>query len=175
MNNGLVGHDNMHDRVGMPSDGFFMPMPGVAGLHVASDQRRKTCETGWVFFLLFSLLVASCNPLPACSAQTTASWYSTEACRVNPHSRCPTASGQSLYDLEARGVDFAAMWDVPLGSSQWVCHAELPTRCVKVVILDRGPARRLVKHGRVIDLSKSAYQKLAALSTGTIPVTIREQ
>lgn len=102
----------------------------------------------------------------------TASWYDSQsACRFNPDSRCPTASGRSLYDLEAQGVDFAAMYDVPLGSSWWVCHAELPTRCVKVVVWDRGPAKRL---GRVIDLSKSAYQKLAALSTGVIPVTIQE-
>ena len=104
-----------------------------------------------------------------------ASFYSTECCRYNRDLRCPTASGKSLYDLERSSIPFAASWNYPFGTTLRVCrvnsHDQLwgESRCVDVQVLDRGPARRL---GRLIDLSRLAYQRLADLKTGTIRVTV---
>ena len=110
------------------------------------------------------------------AAGLTASFYSTEACAFNKHPRCPTASGKSLYDLEAQQVPFAASWDYPLGTWITVCHALHPGRCVRVVVEDRGPAKRLVKQGRVIDLSKQAFLALdPSLKAGIVPIRIVQE
>ena len=96
-----------------------------------------------------------------------ASFYGREECRKNPYKGCPTASGKSLYDLEAEGRMFAAKWDTPFGSIWKVTHKD---RSVFVEILDRGPSRDL---NRVIDLSKLAFKQLADLDAGLIEVTLR--
>ena len=97
------------------------------------------------------------------------SWYSQEACQYNPDPACPTASGHSLYGLEARGVRFAAAWDYPFGTELEVCSDDTG-RCVSVIVLDRGPAKRL---NRVIDLSKAAFGDIADTSAGIIEGTVR--
>lgn len=97
-----------------------------------------------------------------------ASWYSTECCRYNPHNDCPTASGRSLYDLERDGVMFAAMWDVPLGSVVRVSTVD-GGKWIDVVVLDRGPARRL---NRKIDLCKAAFKKISNLKNGICTVKL---
>jgi len=123
----------------------------------------------WAFVTVF--LIASV----AHAEGGTASWYSTECCRSNPDPNCPTASGQSLYNLEHRGVLFAAMWDVPLGSSVRVCRADSRdqlsdrSRCVVVRVMDRGPARWL---GRLIDLGREAFEQIADPREGLVQVTV---
>lgn len=97
-----------------------------------------------------------------------ASWYSTECCRFNPHKGCPTASGVSIYELEKNKTDFAAMWDVKFGTRYRVTNVS-NGKSVIVVVVDRGPNRRL---NRAIDLSKSAFQKIADRKTGLIRVRI---
>lgn len=98
-----------------------------------------------------------------------ASWYSVEACRVNPDPHCPTASGRSLYDLEQEAVLFLATWDYPLGTTVRVTHG---TKSLNAIVLDRGPARRLVRDGRRWDLSRALFAALAPLEEGVIPVTV---
>lgn len=96
-----------------------------------------------------------------------ASWYSTEACRFNRDSRCPTASGDSLYQLQRDHVPYAAMWDVPLHSRWQVCGT---AGCATVVALDRGPNRRL---HRLIDLNPTSYQAACgSLKQGVCRVTV---
>lgn len=97
------------------------------------------------------------------------SWYSSEACKYNPDKSCPTASGKSLYDLESKGILFAAGWDGKFGTRYRVCNSA-NGRCVNVVILDRGPAKRL---GRKLDLSKAAFSKIAPLSQGIAKCSIQ--
>jgi len=131
---------------------------------------------GIAFFLGLFLGVAV-----ASAEEGAASWYSTECCRYNPDPRCPTASGTSLYELEQRRVLFAAMWDVPLGSTVRVCRVDSPghllsdkrvSRCIEARVLDRGPARRL---GRLIDLNRRAFAQLADPREGVIRVTVEQQ
>jgi rare lipoprotein A (peptidoglycan hydrolase) len=45
-------------------------------------------------------------------------------------------------------------------------------RNVVVAITDRGPARRLVREGRIIDLSLTAFATLADPDLGLIPVKV---
>jgi rare lipoprotein A (peptidoglycan hydrolase) len=42
---------------------------------------------------------------------------------------------------------------------------------VVVIITDRGPAKRLVRQGRVIDLSAAAFRRLAGAELGLVEVT----
>ena len=96
-----------------------------------------------------------------------ASWFSTEACQFNRDSRCPTASGASLYQLIRDGVPYAAMWDVPLHSQVEVCGR---VGCQKVDILDRGPARKL---NRLIDLNPDTFEAICGdLALGVCPVSV---
>lgn len=131
----------------------------------------------WAVVVL--VILSGCSSDPALpTLRGTASWYSTEACRVNPDPACPTASGQSLYDLERAGVLFAASTVYPLGTRLLV--RTVPSRAVAIgarsaktsvvaTVRDRGPHPRL---GRVLDLSKSAFARLAPLSQGLIEVEV---
>jgi len=65
----------------------------------------------------------------------------------------------------------AASWFYPLGTRVVVTHAD---RSVVVEITDRGPAKRLVKEGRKIDLSRAAFAKLADPDLGLIEVIIEK-
>ena len=46
-------------------------------------------------------------------------------------------------------------------------------RTVIVEITDHGPAKSLLRKGRIIDLSRAAFAKLADTELGLIDVTIR--
>ncbi len=68
----------------------------------------------------------------------------------------------------------AASWFYPLGSKVRVT-LNLPGRSQKsvlVTITDRGPAKDLVQNGRVIDLSRAAFNRLANPDLGLVPVLV---
>jgi len=100
----------------------------------------------------------------------------------------PAAKGQASWygeshrgRLMANGKPFnpdkltAASWFYPLGSTVRVTLADSrgATRSTLVKITDRGPARRLVADGRIIDLSHAAFQKLANADLGLISVVVQ--
>ena len=68
----------------------------------------------------------------------------------------------------------AASWFYPLGTRVRVTirSPEFETRSVMVTITDRGPARRLVEQGRVIDLGRAAFQRIAQPDLGLVEVTV---
>jgi rare lipoprotein A len=68
----------------------------------------------------------------------------------------------------------AASWFYPLGTRVRVTiHSpEFETRSVLVTITDRGPAKRLVEQGRVIDLGRAAFRKLAEPDLGLVEVVV---
>ena len=78
-------------------------------------------------------------------------------------------------ELMANGEPFdpdaltAASWFHPLGTRILVVHQD---RSVVVTITDRGPNKRLVKHGRIIDLSEASFTRLADPRRGLIPVRL---
>lgn len=90
---------------------------------------------------------------------TQASWYGKE-CEGNY-----TAS-MELYNPD--GITCAS-WDYPLHSILKVSHAG---KSIFVRVNDRGPAKRLYKKGRKIDLSLGAFKKLADPRIGLIDVKV---
>jgi len=65
----------------------------------------------------------------------------------------------------------AASWFYDLGTKIVVTH---DNRSVVVEITDRGPARRLARAGRTIDLSRAAFTRLADPDVGLIDITLRK-
>ena len=120
-------------------------------------------------------LLTSANPFGKTTYRTlrgSASWYSSQdACPFNKHPACPTASGASLYALEAQGVPYAASWNYPFGTRLRICRADQPGRCTEVVVLDRGPAKRL---HRVLDMNRRSFRVLADPRQGLVRVTIEK-
>src|SRR5678810_964593 len=66
----------------------------------------------------------------------------------------------------------AASWYYPLGTRVRVTLRSQPERSVLVTITDRGPAKRLVRQGRVIDLAHAAFVRIAPPDLGLAPVTV---
>lgn len=67
----------------------------------------------------------------------------------------------------------AASWLFPLGTRVRVTIQSAPERSVLVTITDRGPSKELVKEGRIIDLARAAFQRIAEPELGIVPVTVR--
>ena len=79
------------------------------------------------------------------------------------------ANGERLNDQ----VFTAASWDYPLGTKVEVTRIDDRSRkpvlpSVRVIITDRGPARRLVSQGRILDLSLKAAQTLWPFPPGSL-------
>jgi rare lipoprotein A len=66
----------------------------------------------------------------------------------------------------------AASWFYPLGSRIRIRARTHPECAVIVTVTDRGPAKRLVQNGRIIDLSHAAFKRLASPDVGLVPVTV---
>jgi rare lipoprotein A len=92
-----------------------------------------------------------------------ASWYS------NQGSGPITANGERFraHDMTA------ASWDYPLGTCLEVTNTASLAK-INVRINDRGPSRSLYLKGRILDLSKGAFAKIADLEQGVITVTIKQ-
>jgi peptidoglycan lytic transglycosylase len=69
----------------------------------------------------------------------------------------------------------AASWFYPLGTKVQVTltSATQPRRSVVVTITDRGPAKDLVRDGRIIDLSHAPFKKLAPPNLGLVAVAVQ--
>ena len=68
----------------------------------------------------------------------------------------------------------AASWFYPLGTRVRVTvnSPNFEPRSILVTITDRGPARRLVQEGRVIDLAHAAFEKIAEPELGLVTVVV---
>jgi rare lipoprotein A len=92
--------------------------------------------------------------------QGIASWYGED------HRGKAMANGQP-FDPDKLTC---ASWHHPLGTRLKVVHGD---RSVLVTVTDRGPNKRL--KGRIIDLSRAAFKRLAPLEKGLIRVTVSRQ
>ena len=91
----------------------------------------------------------------------SASWYSYESGTV-------TANGERFNPRSLT----CASWFYPFGTRLYVtCGA----RTVIVRVNDRGPARRYVRRGRVIDLSEAAFERIADKRLGVVTVKIERK
>jgi rare lipoprotein A len=76
----------------------------------------------------------------------------------------------------------AASWFYPLGTRVRVALKmdprvlnPQPQRSVWVTITDRGPHRRLVREGRIIDLSHAVFRRLADPDLGLVEVVVHPE
>ena len=90
-----------------------------------------------------------------------ASYYSYECARL------PMANGKP-FDPELRTC---ASWFYDFGTVLYVQSLETG-RVTEVIVTDRGPNKRLVKNGRVIDLSKRAFEDICNLEKGLTKVVV---
>ncbi len=93
----------------------------------------------------------------------TASWYS----KHSPGVKKTTANMEIFDDTQMT----CAIWDVPFNQKLRVTNLETG-KSVIVRVNDRGPHKRLVNAGRVIDLSKGAFQQIAGLKQGLVRVKV---
>jgi rare lipoprotein A len=117
-----------------------------------------------------------------CCALVSLTTQSTRAeLTSNPQKGLASWYGEELRGkLMANGKRFdpdkltAASWFYPLGTRVRVTiHSPaFEARSVLVTITDRGPAKRLVGQGRVIDLGRAAFEKIAAPDLGLVEVTV---
>jgi len=92
-----------------------------------------------------------------------ASWYSKRDRGI----RKTTANNEAFCDRK----NTCAIWGLPFNSLVRVTNLA-NGKSVVVRVNDRGPAKRLVRKGRVIDLTKGAFLKIADPGDGLIPITI---
>ncbi len=92
-----------------------------------------------------------------------ASWYA----EFSPGIR-PTTANMEIFDHDQLTC---AIWDLPFNTVLLVTNKE-NGKTVEVRVNDRGPAKRLCKEGRVIDLTKGAFEKIADLKKGLIDVKV---
>lgn len=109
--------------------------------------------TGLIFTTLLNISEAEVTGV--------ASYYSYE-CAKNP-----MANGQP-FDPEKRT---AASWFYDFGTVLVVTSLDTGLS-TEVVVTDRGPNRRFVKQGRIIDLSKRAFEDICDLRQGLTAVEI---
>jgi rare lipoprotein A len=97
-------------------------------------------------------------------AEGTASWYG------EAHRGKVMANGKRFNPDKLT----AASWFYPLGAKVRVTvdANSQSARSVVVTITDRGPAKELVRDGRIIDLAHAAFKRLAPPDTGLVAVTI---
>lgn len=92
-----------------------------------------------------------------------ASWYSEK----DPGILKTTANNEIFDDSQLT----AAMWDVPFNQRVRVTNMD-NGKSVVVRVNDRGPHRRFVAQGRLIDLSKAAFAKIGNHKNGLINVKL---
>ena len=103
------------------------------------------------------------NVVPKVIRYGKASWYSEKDPGVNPR----TANNEIFNDEDLT----CAMWGVPF--NQQIRITNLTNgKSIVVRVNDRGPHKRLVRQGRVIDLTKGAFKEIASLHNGLIDIQI---
>lgn len=121
-----------------------------------------------ILIVLAVITTAKSGSLVFANQSKMASWYSAASCKREGTSGIFTASGERFNEMDLT----AAMWGVKFGTRVEVINISNGKRVI-VRINDRGPSKRLVKNGRIIDLSKGAFMKIASLRQGVIEVTTR--
>lgn len=115
---------------------------------------------GWWYYTAYSAPIVFKFPLHG-----QASWYS----RSDPGVQKTTANHERFND---QGMT-AAIWGVEFGTYLKVTN-KANGKSVAVRVNDRGPHRRFVRQGRVIDLTKSAFQMISSAKTGLIDVLVEK-
>lgn len=95
--------------------------------------------------------------------QGVASWYSEEDPGI-----LETTANMEIFDDDQLTC---AMWNMPFNALLEVTNLN-NGKSVVVRVNDRGPAKRLVAEGRIIDLTKEAFSRIAILREGLVSVEV---
>jgi rare lipoprotein A len=119
----------------------------------------KTVLWALLFLLLVNSALADIKP-----ATGLASWYGED------HRGRLMANGKRFNPDKLT----AASWFYPLGTKVRVTlkSDNQIFRTVLVTITDRGPAKELVRDGRIIDLTHAAFKRLGRPAIGLVAVTV---
>ena len=93
-----------------------------------------------------------------------ASWYSEFSPGI-----LPTTANMEAFDHRKMTC---AMWGLPFDTIVEVTNLSNGRRVI-VRVNDRGPAKRLCREGRIIDLTMAAFQEIEELDTGLARVRVR--
>jgi len=130
---------------------------------------KRSTGQALVILSALSLVAWSEGVAQVIPASGLASWYGEELRGK------PMANGQKFDPDQLT----AASWYYPLGTQVRVtlrsssARSGAPAPSVLVTITDRGPAKRLVRRGRIIDLGHAAFKKLASPDLGLVEVTVQ--
>ena len=119
----------------------------------------KTMLWALLFLLLINSALADAKP-----ATGLASWYGED------HRGRLMANGRRFNPDKLT----AASWFYPLGTKVRVTlkSENQNPRTVLVTITDRGPAKELVRDGRIIDLTHATFRRLGHPKVGLVAVTV---
>jgi rare lipoprotein A len=130
----------------------------------AADRKIKLCRFTTSGIILSILLIST----PLYAETGTASYYTRASClREGTSGIC--ANGEVLNDNDYT----AASWFYRFGTVLLVTNLSNGKQ-VRARVTDRGPAKRLVKKGRIIDLSYAAMSELGGISQGIIKVRVEK-
>jgi rare lipoprotein A (peptidoglycan hydrolase) len=119
---------------------------------------------------VFGVIFMSCDlkPAHADTIPTTGlcTYYTVASC-LHEGTSGIMANGRKLDDTKYT----AASWFYKFGTVLLVTNTKTG-RSIQVVVSDRGPAKRLVKKGKIIDLSRAAFLAIGNLRDGVIPVRV---
>jgi rare lipoprotein A len=117
-----------------------------------------------ILILSLAIIIALAAPSSLLSIEETnyASYYSYECADK------PMANGK-MFNPEAHTC---ASWFYDFGTVLIVKSLDTG-RSTEVVVTDRGPNKRLVKQGRIIDLSKRAFEDICSLRKGLTKVSVK--
>jgi len=139
-------------------------------LHHQEDQVRKGVLSPYICLLVivgvwsFSASAFSDNSLWSShrvSMLGLASWYSNADRGIGTH----TANRETFSDKK----NACAIWNLPFNSLVRVTNLA-NGKSIVVRVNDRGPSKYLVRKGRLIDLTKAAFSKIAELDEGLIEI-----
>jgi len=148
----------------------------IRHVHRKSKAKMITCII-FIIILGFVLMYSA-----KADTFTEASYYTRESClkeqygaawrsHINDH--LPTAKGENFND---QGLTCAS-WDYDFDTMLVVTRTspgKKVGRSVTVRVNDRGPAKRLYRAGRRIDLAKAAFLQIADEKEGIVNVRISE-
>lgn len=126
-----------------------------------------------ILILHFCLLFIVLSPADVIDypSEGTASYYTVRSCKREGTSGVRTATGER-YNENALTC---ATRDRSL-FGKWIKVTNLENgKSISVRVNDFGPNKKLFKKGRIIDLSKGAFSKLASLKKGVIRVSLKIQ
>lgn len=135
-----------------------------------NQEKDGSCIRGMYYALRITLIivlsfVGGCFLAKKCHAAETASWYGTTGDTTDPWKHTTTANGEHFNENALT----AASWKYKFGTRVKVTNLR-NGKSIIVRINDRGPSKRLCRKGRIIDLTRGSFARLAALRDGIIPI-----